>query len=149
MADSTPSTTDINSQSLADRLAEYANVMAPPKPVASPAGVQAQTGLWRTIQFVLRTKDAEFIALYSQRLAFVLEHRKKLFHELYVFRFFDELKLPRVERKAFERMVHLMITTCDPRTRQFSLKQVNLPGILDAMPDHLAAQRLQGFYSGL
>lgn len=134
-------------ESLTSRLEGYVQKMGPGQAVIDTAeGVLQQFQLWRTIRSVLDKKDEEFTLLFSALLKFVSTHRKGAFSEKYAFRFFDDLSLTGNERRNFERMMNLLLTTCDPRSRSVTIKQVNLESTLQHIGSEEIRQRVTGFY---
>lgn len=136
----------INMQSLQDRLALYVKEMQPNRPTNPEEGAQHQAALWTIIKFVLNRKGSQFVALYAQLLATVLEHRRGCFNERYVYRFHDNLRMSNADRRNFARVLNLLLTTCDPKTRQLSLRQIDLTASLRDLADNEMQQRVVGFY---
>lgn len=139
--------TETSLMALDERIGDYVSHMQPSKPISSEEGVRQQTALWNAIKYVLGKTEGEFVAVYARLLEHVLEHRKTVFNERYVYRFFEHLRLSPNERRNFERMVNLMLATCDPKSRRLSLRQVNLPTTLAGFADNALQQRVIGFYT--
>lgn len=142
-----PTTAQINFQSLQARLQEYVREMKPGLPIENAKGAIQQKQLWGTIKFVLGQTGSEFVAMYAELLRVVAENRKGVFNERYVYRFMDQLAISSPERKNFERMLNLLMSTCDPKTRQFSLKQVDMRATLQGFADNNIQQRISGYYA--
>lgn len=146
MADSfAPSVQQINQQSLTDRLNGYKAAMAPGVPVSNEEGAVQQLKLWRAIQMVLGRSGSEFIALYTQLLNAIKEGRQTVFSERYVFRFMAIVKMNVNERRNFERIVRLMLVTCDPSVRTVAMKHVDLKNVLIDFDENVK-QNMAGFY---
>lgn len=139
--------TNVSLMALDERLKDYIEKMHPSTPVATDEGVRQQTALWNAFRFVLGKTDGEFVAVYARLLEHILAHRKTVFHERYVYRFFEHLRLSPTDRRNFERMLNLVLVTCDPKTRRLSLRQVNLHASLAGFADNALQQRVIGFYS--
>lgn len=131
---------------LLNRLKNYAAALKPGRPLDGPQGAIHQTFLWQTIKWVLSKDRGEFAMLYAELLNFILQHRTGVFSERYVFRFFDQLRMTTPERRNFERMLHLMLSTCDPKSRQIALRQIDFKTTLQGFPDNAVHQRVVGFY---
>lgn len=131
-----------------DQIQRYMEGMRPGKPVNARDGAKLQKILFNTIQVALNQTGSDFSAFYGELLRLVKEHRNGLFHERYVFRFMDTVQVVPAERRNFERMLNLMLTTCDPATRAHSLKQVDLPASINGLPQ-AQQQKLTEFYSGM
>jgi hypothetical protein len=131
---------------LEQRLKNYLAAMGPSKPIDGPQGALQQAQLWQTIKWVLTKERGEFTILYGKLLEIIAANRQGSFHERNAYRFFDQLKLSTPERRNFERMLNLMLTTCDPRTRALSMRQVDLRRVLEGFTDNAIHQRIVGFY---
>lgn len=136
----------IKEDNLLNQLRVYAEQMAVGRPITVEEGTLQQANLWNTIKWVLKLEGAEFVRCYAKLLEFVLENRRGIFSERYAYRFFDSLRMATNERKNFERIMNLILTTCDPRTRALSLKQVDMRTTLGGLVDPLMQQRIAGFY---
>lgn len=132
---------------LAQNLSQYAEHMMPGVPHPQGEGPQAQALLWRTIQSVLRQEGGEFTSAFTILLSFVHEHRKTMFNEYYVFRYFDQLSFSSEERKTFERFLNMLITVADPATRHLGLRQVDLNETLKGFADGNVQQRVAEYFT--
>lgn len=143
-----PTVEQQNMMALQERLARYIETMAPGKPVDEELGGQMQMSLWSTIKFVLDKSGSEFVSLYSELLRIVHEHRKGVFSPRYVFRFAGSTRLNQNERRNFERMMNLIMATCDPSSRMIALRQINMHTTLSGFAhEPKKQQRIAGFYS--
>ncbi len=146
--------TEVNKKSpvesmVSDGIDEYLAMMKPGRSHSGNEGVVAQTKFFRLIQLVLRQEGSLFYKLFGELLTAVKENRKGAFSERYLFRYFEQITLPINDRKNFERMLNLLITTCEPSTRAHALKQVDLQGTMEGFKDHEMEQRVEGFYQGV
>lgn len=112
-------------------------------------GVQLQTKFYRTLQTVLRLKGSDFFKAYGLVLETANLHRNSVFHERFVFRYFDGLTIPNNDRRNFERLVHLIITTCNPATRSKTMKQVDIVGVMEGFNNEEMTQKVLGFYNDI
>lgn len=143
-----PSVQQVGLQQLRERLDNYAAAMAPGKPITSPEeGAQQQTVLWNTIRWVLSKKEGDFVALWAELLKFVSEHRQGVFNERHIYRFHDHLtRLSPTDRRNYERMLNLILGTCDPQTRSIALKQINMTSTLKQLEPEVQ-MRVADFYT--
>lgn len=131
-----------------DVMGQYLEVMKPGHSHAADEGPQMQIRFYRMIQAILRLEGTDFTNMFNQLLTTINEHRKEHFYERYVYRYFDQLKLSISDRKNFERFLNLLITTCDPKTRNTTLKQVDLNKTMDGFDDD-AHQKVTSFYESI
>ena len=136
----------IKDDNLKTRLNAYLEAMAVGKPTTVEEGVIQQSNLWNIIKWVLGLEGADFVRCYAKLLEVVLENRRGVFSERYAYRFFDSLRMSGNDRKNFERILNLLLTTCDPRTRALSMRQIDLRTTLSGLVDPLMQQRIAGFY---
>lgn len=141
-----PTIEDSHMRWLKDRLDAYVVDMAPAKPITIDKGAASQLGLWRAIQFVMQKTGSEFNSLWDTLLLYVRNNRKTVFNEKYVFRFFAEVRMSKEERQCFQRLIYLMLRTCDPGTRALALKQIDFSATLSRVTDNAARQRITGYY---
>jgi hypothetical protein len=137
---------EIKFQLIIDRLQEYATLMAPNAAASAAVGKAQQLNLWRVIDQVLKLEGPEFYKGYSLLLDFVAEYRTAHFSDKYLYRNFGELALSTGDRKNFNRLLHLIVATCDRATRQLGLSQVDLPSTVAGIRDTAVQQRLTEFY---
>lgn len=141
-----PSVQQAALDSLRQRLNEYIAEMAPGKPVTVERGGQLQASLWAAIRFVLNKSGSDFVMLYAELLRIIAEHRRTVFHPKYVYRFMSTLPLSNPERKNFERVLNLLMMTCELSTRRYAFKQVDLKSSLAGFADHNILARVASFY---
>lgn len=134
-------------------LEDYITMMAPGRSHRGTEGPIQQVKLYRTVQMVLRQKGSTFHRAFGYLLDFVNQHRKGAFNELYIYRYFDsrqmKTSLPAGERKKFERILNLLITTCNPKTRSKTMEQVDIDATMESFRGPEMHQRVLGFYKGL
>ncbi len=128
-------------------LKEYVNKMRPGVPHNGEEGPNAQAALYRVITNAFRQTGSDFSAAMGLLLSTVREHRKGAFNERYVFRYMDRVKLNAQERRNFERVINLLMATCEPATRQQGLKQVDLESTVSGFGDPNLIQKLTEYFS--
>jgi hypothetical protein len=137
---------DLKLQLIVDRLQQYAEAMAPNKVLTVAIGKAQQLSLWTAIQQTLKLEGAEFIRAYGVLLDFFAEHRTTIFNDKYIYRNFAEAAISANEKKIFNRMLHLLVATCDKATRRLGLEQVDLEKTLADIRDTGIQQRVAEFY---
>lgn len=131
-----------------DRLNTYIEKMGPGVRITETDGAFQQQQLWNgVINFLLQQPPQVFMAGWQLFLGKVLEHRKGCFSPMYINRFRENLKLPLDQRRNFERLVHLAYTTCDPKARVLSMKQIDMKQILATLPREDMRQKIIAFYA--
>ena len=132
-----------------ENLDQYIKAMKPGVAHHGNDGPSQQVRLFRTIQSVLRQTGPDFNALFGELLRLINEHRQDVFHERYLFRYFDTLSLTNRERKNFERILSLLIDTCDPKFRSKAFQRVDINAVMEGFNDTEVHQRVMSFYTAL
>lgn len=132
-----------------DQIQEYIDRMYPGNAHRGNEGAMLQVKLYRTIQTVLRMEGRRFITAYSLLLKMVNENRDGVFNERYVFRYFDALNITNPERRNFERILNLLLVTCDPKTRAKATRQVDIELTMEGFRNPEMYQRITEFYNGV
>lgn len=134
-------------------LQNYIEAMTPGRSHRGDEGPQHQIRLYRTIMMVLRQKGADFNEAYGLLLKTVLEHREDVFHEMYIFRYMDTRRmqsgLTSNERRNFERVLNMVMTTCNPKTRARTIQQVDINATMMGFNDPEMHERVTAFYRGM
>ena len=141
-----PPAARINFETHQQRLQDYIDKMAPGKPVSTQDGIAAQMGLWNLIKLMLTRESNEFVLHYGYLLNTIREHRRGVFSERHLYRFFEHLKMSAEDRTNFTRLLNLMVTTCDPSMRQLAMRQVDLRTALSGLRSESQRQRVAAFY---
>lgn len=135
-------------KTLVQTLFKYAEDMMPKKIITDSAGALKQYYLWKAIQGVINSSNNEsFNTLWSIILAFAQRHKDGCFHEKYIYRFAYQWSWPAEELEAFQNIIHLIKTTCDPEKRKTNLKTVSLEKVLEKVFIEEGKQRVTIFYS--
>lgn len=140
---------DVGLEMVREGLNEYLDIMKPGRSHVRGEGPAAQAKLYRTIKTVLRMDGSRFIRAFGELLKVVNENRKGAFDERYLFRYFDSLVLTSPERRNFERILNLLITTADPKTRTKAIEQVDIDATMEGFRDAEMHQRVIEFYRGM
>jgi hypothetical protein len=107
------------------RLADYARLMAPKRPVSVTDGARQQVSMFRTIQNLINNEENNFSELFTALLKFIHHHRDGVFHDTHVFRFYENMVLNSDELKAFTNIMHVLRAMADPSTRALASKSIN------------------------
>lgn len=132
-----------------EQLQEYMSRMYPGRSHQGNEGATLQVKLYRTIQMVLRMEGRRFISAFKLLLNTVNDNRDTVFHERYAYRYFDSLTLTNPERRNFERILNLLMTTCDPKTRSKAVQQVDVDLTMEGFRNPEMHQRVVEFYQGV
>lgn len=142
----TKSQTEMKIEIIEQNLSDFARKMGTNVQVTAAEGAVSQGVLYRTIKMVLAQEGGDFTNMYGRLLGFVKTHRNTMFSDRYAYRFFDQVRINQADRKNFERILNLMIATCDPATRRLGLSQVDLQGTLAGFRDGNIQQRVTEYY---
>lgn len=144
--DSLPAINRSNLLSLVERLEIYAEKMQPGLPVDARDGATNQRNLWTAIKWALERPADEFTLLYTELLMFVHVHRDSIFSERYIYRFFDHLSLGNGDRRNFERILNLVISTSNPATRRLVVQQLDIRQIMRDMRNEQLTEKVAAYY---
>lgn len=136
----------INVQAHLQRLQDYVEKMAPKRPISTVEGAGMQRMLWQSIKQMLQRDGNEFIHHYSETLRIINENRNGCFHPRYLFRFLQEVNMPANDRSNFERVLNLMLRTCDPATRSITMRQVDMRSSLAGLDDR-QREKVAAYYA--
>lgn len=142
-----PPEAQTNLKAVEDRLKDYVAKMSPGQPITNVEGSLQQKQLWQgVILFLLKQPAPVFLQGWAMFLQVVLDNRKGAFSPMYVNRFREELKLPIDDRRNFERLIHLAYTTCEPKARPLSMRQIDMGQILAMLPSEEMRQKIIAYY---
>ncbi len=117
--------------------------------VSPREGVRQHVRLYQAIRTIAgKSTDAEFVGAWSAMLAIVNANRstRQAFHELMVHRWIDQVALGDGDLKNWQRLINVILSTCDPERREGNLRQVDIAKSLAAEKDDLIRHRLQAYY---
>lgn len=142
-------TSPIVTASIQAEVSRFIEKMAPGKTHGPNEGQSLQTNLWtKVIKPILSMEGQEFNTNFAKLLEMVQKYRQAHFHEAYAYRYWKDLKISNTARTSFESILHLLLTTCDPKNRQVAIQQVDLSEVTRTFPDESVLQKLEGFYQG-
>lgn len=138
----------VEHDTLAARLANYRDSMAPGKPIANVnVGAENQLRLWRIIDGVLRNRTSSFGPLFTQLLNFLhAESGKGVMSAKLRYRFFGALPLGADEGRSFESILSTLVLLSDPKLRALHLKKVSIPATFARYIDKTAVDRVTDYF---
>jgi hypothetical protein len=129
-------------------LSQYSELMAPQMPISPTEGVRQQFILWKTLYTLIENSEInEFKKLWAIVLRYFHNYENGVFHDRYVFRFFEQWDRDLVELRSFQKILNLIKLTANPNTRQINLKQVSLNSTLSTSFTEPGRQRVIVFYT--
>lgn len=135
-----------------ERLTTYIETMRPGRPISVQDGVAMQLLLWNVIRLILQQEESNFVTLMTLLLNTIHENKESdrgVFSMRYVNRFMDEMRITAPERRNFNRLMNLFVTTSDPRSRMVALRQVGLQSSLAGLSSDAERMRLEAFYTAV
>ena len=134
-------------QSLVSSINDYVKGMKPGLIMDPNTGARNQYWFWKAIvTAVENTPDEEFRRMWNILLAYFNQYKNDVFGVRYVYRFSEHWNQSEDDLNAYQRILNLIILTCDPETRSTGLKQVDLDRTLDKIFTETGRQRVIGFY---
>jgi hypothetical protein len=110
---------------------EYLDKMKPGLPISVKDGTQQQVNFYQALISAINTLEADFRPTLTAILALFHHHREGALRETHVFRFVQHVPLSKEHRKGFEKIVTLLKTLADPKSRQAVLKQIDFQPLLE------------------
>jgi hypothetical protein len=120
----------IAGQMILNTIDEYAQKMKPGRLVTQAEGMRQQVSLCNAIFAAINTRDTDFKPLLTDILAVLHRERDAAFRETHLFRYWDSVPLSKSQRRGFEKIITLLKTLADPKTRQTALRQVDFERLL-------------------
>jgi hypothetical protein len=130
---------------------DYIDKMRPGLPVARKDGARNQVAFYRTVLLPLFNRMGnDFDLTYRAALKLVEAHRNATFTETHRYRFLDSPEASQAltsdDRKAFLRLLHLMVMTSAIKGREQTVRQIDLKATLKYSITEEARQRVHAFY---
>lgn len=142
-----PQTDSVMAKSLYATIETYIQAIPPRTPIEPATLVQQQVYLYRAITGIInKLEGEEFTQAWSWLLACFFEYRKDVFGERHVYRAMEEITLSPDDRKAFQRLLNLLILTCEPASRAIALRQIDMPKTLALGVTEPGRQRIHAYY---
>jgi hypothetical protein len=111
-------------------ITEYSQKMKPGRLITQADGMRQQVSLCNAIFAAINTLDADFKLVLTTILDTLHRERDAAFRETHLFRYWDNVALSRNQRRGFEKIITLLKTLADPKTRQVALRQVDFERLL-------------------
>jgi hypothetical protein len=126
------STADVTlaGQMILNTVNEYAQKMKPERLVTQAEGMRQQVSLCNAIFLAINTRDTDFKPVLTAILTILHRERDAAFRETHLFRYWDNVALSKTQRRGFEKIITLLKTLADPKTRQVALRQVDFEWLL-------------------
>jgi hypothetical protein len=125
---------------------EYLDKMKPGMPVSVKDGTQQQVNFYQALISAINNLEADFRPTLTAILALFHHHREGALRETHVFRFVQHVPLSKEHRKGFEKIVTLLKTLADPKSRQAVLKQVDFQPLLQYGLTEKGRTRLTAYF---
>jgi len=129
------------------RVSEYSEAMGRGKPMNATAGAQWQRKLFLIVDQILKLQGTLFNKAWSDLLAKALVERESAFHEHYAFRFFDKTNVDKTQLRVYQSLIHLIIHTADPKSRQQMLKLIDIASVTRSLSIPGASDKLYAYYN--
>lgn len=130
----------------ATALGNYLDAMGVTKAIPPEQGARHQVMFWRAIQAMINGGGKEFRMGWNAFLAVMQNEREGVFAERYMFRFVEQISIPKSDYDAFCSILNLAHVTADPKGRQLALKQVDMNKTLASGYNDEGRQALLSFY---
>lgn len=123
----------------------YAEAMNPSKIATSTIIQQNQIKLYHAIMdTVTKLEGQEFANVWGQILNAVNEN-KGPFQELYLFRGFDTIRIPKQNMSFYQGILTLISNTADPAKRKIAVQTISFDTLFEKRPS-AEIQKVAGFY---
>jgi hypothetical protein len=127
-------------------LLSYSEAMDKSKVIAPEEGGKWQYNLYTTLMKIINNKEQEtFNNEYNTMLLFMHNNREGVFNERYIFRFPEYWPGSDKEFIVFRRLIHVAITTANPKTRKSAMADILLDKATEDLSE-LQKQKLFNFY---
>lgn len=116
--------------------------------ITDDAGVTAQHQLFQALYHVIeRSPEEEFKKLWNIALAYFANYKETVFNGKWVYRWAYAWSWGEEKLDLLQRLVNLMMLTCDPNTRRNELRKVDLVRTVEIVLSEEGKNRLIAFYS--
>lgn len=136
----------IAGQMLINTITDYAQKMKPGRLITQAEGMRQQVSLCNAIFASINTLDADFKSVLTTILGILHRERDAAFRETHLFRYWDQVALSKNERRGFEKIITLLKTLADPKTRQTALRQVDFERLLQYGLTEKGRTRLAAYF---
>ncbi|TDN61192.1 hypothetical protein [Paraburkholderia sp. BL10I2N1] len=120
----------IAGQMIINTITDYTQKMKHGRLITQAEGMRQQVSLCNAIFASINTLDADFRPVLTTILGILHRERYAAFRETHLFRYWDRVALSKNQRRGFEKIITLLKTLADPKTRQTALRQVDFERLL-------------------
>lgn len=124
----------------------YLSRMQPGLQVSVTQGAKYQEQLWKAINTVIESHDRDFKASWSLILAFFHNYANHAFHLKYLYRFNEQLAMPREAITLMEGVYAIITVTANPEERQVLKKEVDINRAMRTGISEKGRSKLLNFY---
>jgi hypothetical protein len=124
----------------------YIAAMGPAIPVNEEEGGRQQVTLYRAMTSVINNSGDDFENAFSALLAAFYKHKDTVFNEVSVYRFSENMMLPKADRDTFQRLINMCMLTADPKGRSAGVKQINFEATLGNSINDEGRQRINAYF---
>lgn len=132
--------------SIITRLEQYVAAMGPTTPINADNGSINQRNLYTILQNAIGATGGEHRIAMDAVLYIIHRNRDGAFSDRLVMRFMEVTRLTRDAALAFQSLLHLFTTTCNPATRRNALRTIDMRRIVDKLGTVQYQQNLLDFY---
>ncbi|MGF6603708.1 hypothetical protein P3T23_008462 [Paraburkholderia sp. GAS448] len=136
----------IAGQMIINTVTEYTQTMKPGRVITQAEGMRQQVSLCIAIFAAINTLDADFRPVLTTILGILHRERDAAFRETHLFRYWDSVALSKNQRRGFEKIITLLKTLADPKTRQTALRQVDFERLLQYGLTEKGRARLAAYF---
>ncbi len=136
----------IAGQMIINTITDYAQKMKPGRLITQADGMRQQVSLCNAIFASINTLDADFKSVLTTILGILHRERDAAFRETHLFRYWDQVALSKNQRRGFEKIITLLKTLADPKTRQTALRQVDFERLLQYGLTEKGRTRLAAYF---
>ncbi|MBB5409390.1 hypothetical protein HDG34_003331 [Paraburkholderia sp. HC6.4b] len=136
----------IAGQMIINTVTEYAQIMKPGRVITQAEGMRQQVSLCNAVFAAINTLDADFRSVLTAILGILHRERDTAFRETHLFRYWDSVALSKNQRRGFEKIITLLKTLADPKTRQTALRQVDFERLMQYGLTEKGRTRLAAYF---
>lgn len=129
-------------------LMEYAQDMAPKRPVTVQAGSNYQANLYRALHTLINKEDEHFRPLFTAVLKIFEQEGDRCFRATHAFRFMESVPLNKDERHSFTGLIDMLRLLGPVEGRKDAAKQISLAKVLAKNMTDTGRARVLSYFDG-
>ena len=146
-----PENVSLTFKSIVESLKTYMKTCAPNISFSTPSELtilaKRQTDLANLIQLGLEAfVGKEFNQFWNLLLDTFYTNRDGVFKDVLVYRVTNQLPLRLEQKECFQRLLNLLLVTCNPNTREEAVKTLIFTNVLKYVTDDFQKQKILDFY---